>query len=346
MKRSNQPNHLDDHRHDPLHRWIGVSVFTCLLLGSACADDASALSGDTEAPDDDDDDDQDDDDQNDDDQDDDDQDDDDDDDPTQGSGSEYDQWVEAYCSHIGDCCGEVMTFGSEEDCIAALRSPQQFDPPPGVVYHPECDQRHADAIEALPMCGGDLFELLAIGLSCDACARFTGTLATGDSCQVASNACGEGDLCMPSSDGVNRCTPHCSVPVGQPCFVDLECEAGNYCIEGLCNPPGSVGDVCDLAIGCEAPAVCAWTNDENGVSNGNRCVAPTSPGEPCGWFECGDGEQCRAECGADAWCRQEAGSDGRVCVPLPRLGEPCDDLPCYESNCSSDGVCIPELCGY
>lgn len=349
MNRSNQPDDPRGHLRSHVYQWLGGSTIACLLLGSACADPSgpSAQGGATEGPTrgDSDDDPSMSGDSNDDtsmsgDS------DDDGPDPTGGSGSgrgaDIRRYAEAYCGHFADCCGEVQYLGTYEECVAMFDSPEspmELDPESEIVYQPECMQQIIEAIEAEPMCSPEVHDLFGYAFdSCDACSIFTGSLATGEDCLSGANLCGKGDVCVYVEDGAKfRCVPRCSAAVGQPCSYDVECEAGSDCIEEVCRPPSSLGDSCDLSLECEPPAICEPIWNEDGSSGGRMCMQPAPVGEPCD-----------PGCGSDAWCEYEPGGgvEDTTCVPRPRLGEPCEEhgFPCFESDCSSDGVCAPELC--
>ncbi|MBN2359845.1 MAG: VWA domain-containing protein [Deltaproteobacteria bacterium] len=173
---------------------------------------------------------------------------------------------------------------------------------------------------------------LAVLIRFSACNCSPGA-AAGSPCETAADCAGD-LVCDPATHTCAdlRCTGHadcgrgayCSGDhcvdnrVGGPCQVDLNCVAGETCINGTCGPIAGPGGSCDSAEDCTAPLICNPQTD--------TCV---------------DSLACttHADCGPAAHCTADGVCERSV------TESPCDDdTQCLASDQCIGVVCVPDEC--
>jgi hypothetical protein len=136
----------------------------------------------------------------------------------------------------------------------------------------------------------------------------------------------------PPADGIEcgRCAP---VPEPRPqSCIDLGCPDGLVCVANdetystyECVPPAGIGERCEL-VPCAPDLLCGSQPDA-----GQFCRQPPQQGEPC--LDVGT---CQ---GPDLVCDFQGTG---LCVPVPRLGEPCSFRCVDGATCSQQSsVCVP-----
>jgi len=158
------------------------------------------------------------------------------------------------------------------------------------------------------------------------------------------------------------------VPEGGACLDSMECAGGGYCSEAMtcprvCEPTLAAGARCDEGGACAAGLACS----PEGV-----CEVPRANGEPCAEsanclseychydtlvctavpvnFATAEGQPCdwTYECQLGLFCNEALAQP--VCVPAPKLGEPCTDIGgsvscangafCHFEADGTEGVCV------
>ncbi len=126
------------------------------------------------------------------------------------------------------------------------------------------------------------------------------------------------------------------------CLIDIDCSAGEACVEGYCQSAGGGGSGCVGNADCDDGEVC------RGIDGARVCQAPVEGGECASANDCAAGEECTAERDVDADClvsvacanaEPEAGCDEACyghCLPLPS----CDD----DSDCTVVEACVDNTC--
>ncbi len=125
------------------------------------------------------------------------------------------------------------------------------------------------------------------------------------------------------------------------CLVDMECAAGEACVDGFCSTPSPSGG-CDGNADCDDGQVC------RGVDGARRCQAPVEGGECASGADCASTERCTTEddvapdCLVSVECAQsepDAGCDEACyghCVPR--------DTCTGDSDCAVTEACVGDVC--
>ncbi len=202
------------------------------------------------------------------------------------------------------------------------------------------------------------------------------------------DACGDADVPAPQdtfevdSDQIDPCAcvqgVTCGVPEG--CVEDCGlCGPGDFCLENLCVPEGSVGTPCDEENPCDDGAPCLDTDpqvcakvceDDSDCPKHMACIEQPGTPDPvflcipicddapecsdgacgfvpddCGTFvPCGDCEGDNEFCGAENLCVCEFEACGDLCC---NDGESCVDDVCVvecEPACETCEVCTAGAC--
>jgi hypothetical protein len=151
------------------------------------------------------------------------------------------------------------------------------------------------------------------------------TLSTGALCAADPTACPDGTVCAGAYPPLATCVlPGLN---GADCSV-VPCRQGLTCVLSLagptCLPPVPAGQDCDplgeYTAACDGLGARTYCDPVEGLCRPVRVVA--------------GGESC----GASSVCRADHVCQGRVCRPLPQVGQPCavssaGEDPCYRSRC-------------
>ena len=148
------------------------------------------------------------------------------------------------------------------------------------------------------------------------------TIGPDEACLIPLSRCGDGRYCQAAdptrSVGTNVCGT-CRLPQqqGESCNATLQCEAGAFCLHGVCRPPLTNNAGCDEDRLCESGA----------------CVHGV----------CSDPGETGASCDSSDDCREDDCIKG-VCtaVPFSEQGEPCTQMLTEASTVSVPILCNPD----
>ncbi len=223
--------------------------------------------------------------------------------------------------------------------------------------------------------GGECFHLICCDSECDPCSSCVGDVCTpyaeycptGEYCYNT----GTGECCYDNECGCGECVQgECTVP---ECCSDEDCP-GTSCVNGEC-----VIEACFTRVDCvnvqqpSCPDLCPAGSfpgnnraldgvccTGNGTCCSNNCVDNVCVGGPpppecentsdCGECEVCDSGTCISTCTGcqvcdSGTCIEDCGEckvcDSGTCIPT----ECCYDYDCPDcSFCSTDGVCVENLC--
>lgn len=270
----------------------------------------------------------------------------------------------ALCNRVAACSSALMeiSWGNRDACVSGLTEATLFEiGAPG----------SSTTAESVEQCAADLG-----ALSCErfiaadlpaSCAPGTGARADGEPCahsaQCTSHFCGRRD-----GDGCGACSPEpkpgepcvrgacpralrctaggtCERPraLGEPCDLRFFCREDLSCFEGVCQPAGAPGAVCDgqelSAPSCNLVVTGALCQPDT-----RRCepVVLADAGAPCGVTEAGFA-LCRG--GFSCVYVDELAPTG-ACAPRAAAGDACATnavrfSACQEPLRCNSGTCEP-----
>lgn len=243
------------------------------------------------------------------------------------------------CTTTPDCATATATGGIELTCVSGACIPAKTDTPTDDVTEPDAseDSSGQDAApDSVPVPDSVL---------CQPC---------------ADNAdCGEGNSCLPLSEG-----DFCSTP----CLTNDECPSGFFCFqmtsEGKACVPGlystcptcliegcDEGQTCDqTADACKPVAgACGSCDKDEDCGLAYRCFTMTSSeaSEKRCVPECGDGLSCPSNGMCKAMTVAEGTEGVNVCAPASPIccfGDNCGDCDCSGTPgtpyCDAGGACV------
>ncbi len=190
-----------------------------------------------------------------------------------------------------------------------------------------------------------------------------------DGCQGTCGSCDEGTfcenglctpVCVPDDDctevGLTQCTPdgllqEC-VEAAPECVVWSEpepCDDGTFCLEGecleICVPACAVAQCGDDGCG----GSCGFCGALEECANGQcQCLHQACAGSCCAQGEtCFDGACCQSSCDGLACGPDNCGGSCGACGVFASCEDGqcwCDFVPCGDSCCAQDEVCLEGVC--
>jgi hypothetical protein len=211
----------------------------------------------------------------------------------------------------------------------------------------------ANAGVSMPMFG--LLDDISTHPACQAAGLTYGSTRIGDPCFLSSRQCEQGLYCkaLPSRAMLgNRFCGICAQPaaIDEGCDESIRCEAGSWCVEGVCTSLLPLGAACALNSECDSLVCIAGS-----------CVPPGKVNDPCDEkWDCetnycskdglcsepllvGFGEPCEQRgVSVPSYCDPDLGLTciERRCAPMADLGGACE----WRRDCRLDLLCIGGVC--
>ncbi|HEY3494136.1 MAG TPA: hypothetical protein VGK73_05595, partial [Polyangiaceae bacterium] len=260
-----------------------------------------------------------------------------------------------YCAWA-ERCDQYLYGGSLGACTSIAEARCAWLELPGVAITGDDYRRCADDY-ATASCQG-----------VPACELPDGTIESGFACATATQ-CKSG-YCTGGNGACGVCAENPRHPVGGECDNPLvDCEAELDCVDHVCAPKRTEGELCDDTHHCETLVELGAMLCVEGT-----CTVVALPGEPCptsnsGTPFCGYGTACTTE---NVCVLSERGEEGDVCgtfadrvVVCPNGacvadpdapdvtrcknwgtgGQPCDRVPNFE-RCAIGLQCVDSICAW